>query len=140
VKVSWSDVLAWRMRRQYLVPRTQRTASEIVGRLGGVQAQVWSAAALAVALRQSVPDKDAVDRSFSEASLMKTWAMRGTLHLLRPDDAPAYLALVETTRVWLKPSWPRAARPRPRRCARRARPMPTTTTSSPKCSGASGAP
>jgi len=109
VKVSWSDVLAWRMRRQYLVPRTQRTASEIVGRLGGVQAQVWSAAALAVALRQSVPDKDAVDRSFSEASLMKTWAMRGTLHLLRPDDAPAYLALVETTRVWLKPSWQRVS-------------------------------
>jgi winged helix DNA-binding protein len=109
VKVSWSDVLAWRMRRQYLVPRSRRTASEIVGRLGGVQAQVWSAAALAVALRQSVPDKDAVDRSFSELSLMKTWAMRGTLHLLRPDDAPAYLALVETTRFWLKPSWQRVS-------------------------------
>lgn len=39
VKVSWEDVLAWRMRRQYLDPRTERTASEIVGRLCGVQAQ-----------------------------------------------------------------------------------------------------
>jgi hypothetical protein len=106
VKVSWSDVLAWRMRRQYLDPRTEPTA-RIVGRLCGVQAQVWSAAAMAVALRQSVPDKDAVDRSFSDLSLMKTWAMRGTLHLLRPHDAGAYLSLVEATRFWLKPSWQR---------------------------------
>jgi hypothetical protein len=109
VKVSWSDVLAWRMRRQHLDPRTQRTASEIVGRLCGVQAQVWSAAAMAVALRQSVPDKDGVDRSFSDLSLMKTWAMRGTLHLLRPQDAGAYLSLVEATRFWRKPSWQRVS-------------------------------
>ena len=107
VKVGLEHVLAWRMRRHHLDPRTERTASEIVGRLCGVQAQVWSAAATAVALRQSAPDKDAVDRSFTDLSLMKTWAMRGTLHLLRPDDAGAYLSLVEATRFWLKPSWQR---------------------------------
>lgn len=57
MKVSWGQVSAWRMRRQYLDPRTKRTASEIVGRLCGVQAQVWSAAEMAVALRQSAPEK-----------------------------------------------------------------------------------
>jgi len=114
VKVGLEHVLAWRMRRHYLDPRTERTASEIVGRLCGVQAQVWSAAATAVALRQSAPDKDAVDRSFTDLSLMKTWAMRGTLHLLRPSDAGAYLALVESTRFWLKPSWQRFSGVTPR--------------------------
>jgi Winged helix DNA-binding domain len=102
------------MRRQYLDPRTERAAGEIVGRLCGVQAQVWSAAGMAVALRQSAPDKEDVDRSYADRSLMKTWAMRGTLHLLRPDDAGTYLSLVETTRFWLKPSWQRVSGVSPR--------------------------
>src|SRR4051794_3598306 len=45
---------------------------------------------------------------------VKTWAMRGTLHLLRPTDAGAYLSLVETTRFWLKPSWQRVSGVTPR--------------------------
>lgn len=107
MKASWGQVFAWRMRRQYLDPRTQPTASEVVGRLCGVQAQVWSAAELAVALRQSAPDGESVDREFADRSLMKTWAMRGTLHLLKPSEAGAYLSLMETTTFWLKPSWQR---------------------------------
>jgi hypothetical protein len=109
VKVSWGQVFAWRMRRQYLDPRTTRTAAEIVSRLCGVQAQVWSAAETAVALRQKAPDGDSVDRDFAAYSLMKTWAMRGTLHLLKPDDAGAYLSLMESTGFWRKPSWQRAS-------------------------------
>jgi Winged helix DNA-binding domain len=109
VKVSWGQVFAWRMRRQYLDPRTTRTAAEIVGRLCGVQAQVWSAAETAVAVRQKAPDSDSVDRDFAALSLMKTWAMRGTLHLLKPDDAGAYLSLMETTGFWRKPSWQRVS-------------------------------
>jgi hypothetical protein len=65
VKASWGQVFAWRMRRQYLGPRTTRTAAEIVGRLCGVQAQVWSAAETAVAVRQTAPDSDSVNRDFA---------------------------------------------------------------------------
>jgi hypothetical protein len=114
VMLSWGQVSAWRMRRQYLDPRTERTAGEIVGRLCGVQAQVWSAAEMAVALRQSAPDRDSVNRGFADLSLMKTWAMRGTLHLLRPSEAGAYLSLMETTGFWLKPSWQRVSGVTPR--------------------------
>ena len=114
MKVSWGQVSAWRMRRQYLDPRTKRTASEVVGRLCGVQAQVWSAAEMAVALRLSAPDRDNVNRDFADLSLMKTWAMRGTLHLLKPSEAGAYLSLMETTGFWLKPSWQRVSGVTPR--------------------------
>jgi hypothetical protein len=114
VKVSWGQVSAWRMRRQYLDPRNQRTASEIVGRLCGVQAQVWRAAEMAVTLRQSAPDRDSVNRGFADLSLMKTWVMRGTLHLLKPSEAGAYLSLMETTGFWLKPSWQRVSGVTPR--------------------------
>ncbi len=33
--------------------------------------------------------------------------MRGTLHLLRPEDAGAYLALIAAGRPWERPSWQR---------------------------------
>lgn len=56
VQVSWGQVAAWRMRQQFLDTCTERPASDVVGRLCGVQSQVWSAAELAVALRQSSPD------------------------------------------------------------------------------------
>jgi hypothetical protein len=79
-----------------------------------VQAQVGHAARSAVAVRQSRADEDDIDRSLIDLSLMKTWAMRGTLHLLRPDDAQAYLSLVETSRFWLKPSWQRVSGVTPR--------------------------
>ncbi|MBV6702123.1 winged helix DNA-binding domain-containing protein [Kitasatospora aureofaciens] len=99
MKVSRQQVSAWRMRRQYLDPRSEHTASAIVSRLCGVQAQVWSAAELAVALRQSTPDENSVDHGVADLALMKTWAVRGTLHLLRPSDAGAYLSLV----AWWSP-------------------------------------
>jgi len=34
--------------------------------------------------------------------------MRGTLHLLAPDEAGAYLSLVGASRPWEKPSWQKA--------------------------------
>jgi hypothetical protein len=114
VRVSWGQVAAWRMRRQFLDPRTERPASDVVGRLCGVQAQVWSAAELAVALRQSSPDGQGIDRASADLSLMKTWAMRGALHLLKPSEAGAYLSLMETTAFWLKPSWQRVSGVDPR--------------------------
>ncbi len=39
---------------------------------------------------------------------MRTWAMRGTLHLLTPDEAGAYLSLVGAARSWEKGSWQKA--------------------------------
>jgi hypothetical protein len=40
--------------------------------------------------------------------LVKTWAMRGTLHVLAPEEAGAYLSLVGALRVWETARWQRA--------------------------------
>ncbi|MFZ0215909.1 MAG: crosslink repair DNA glycosylase YcaQ family protein, partial [Candidatus Dormiibacterota bacterium] len=37
----------------------------------------------------------------------QTWAMRGTLHLLVPEDAGAFLSLLAAGRMWERPSWVR---------------------------------
>jgi hypothetical protein len=45
---------------------------------------------------------------WEDRTLVKTWAMRGTLHLLPADDAGAYLALVGAVRPWERASWQKA--------------------------------
>jgi hypothetical protein len=106
--VSWPQVFAWRMRRQFLDPLGAVGPVDVVRRLAGVQAQVASVAELAIALRQAQPKPGAVARALQRRTLLRTWAMRGTLHLLPPDDAGAYLALLAAGRSWERPSWIKA--------------------------------
>ncbi|MFN2557891.1 MAG: DNA glycosylase AlkZ-like family protein [Nitriliruptorales bacterium] len=108
MRLTWDRVLAWRMRRQLLDPRSTADAVAVVRRLCGVHAQVASSAELAVAARQLDPHQGEVDAALATRVLMKTWAMRGTLHLLPPEQAGAYLSLVAAARSWERPSWQRA--------------------------------
>jgi hypothetical protein len=103
--LTWDQALAWRMRRQFLTGDAAGTAVEVVDRLCGVQAQVASSAELAVRLRLADPETDAVAREISAGRLFKTWAMRGTLHLLTPELGRNVLALMAFGRSWERPSW-----------------------------------
>ncbi len=98
MRATSDQVLTWRLQRQFVDPRTDAGAGDIVSRLCGVQAQVASAAALAVALRQHDPRLDRVSAGLTDGSLVKTWAMRGTLHLLRSSEVAAYLSLIASRR------------------------------------------
>lgn len=104
--VGWDRVLAWRMGRQFLVDLDAPSAVAVAERLAGIQAQVASAAELTVAVRGG--SALGVRAAVAERALVKTWAMRGTLHLLDAAQGPAYLALVATVRNWEKPSWQKA--------------------------------
>jgi hypothetical protein len=105
--VSWDSVFAWRMRRQGIDPTGRAGLAETVRSLCGVQAQVASSAELAIALRREAARQGDLDAALAERELMRTWAMRGTLHLLSPEDAGAYLALVGAARSWERPAWQR---------------------------------
>ncbi len=108
LQTTWPRVLAWRMRRHLLDPVGEADVVDVVRRLCGVQAQVPAAGALAVRVRQRGRPADSVNRALEERRLMRTWAMRGTLHLLAPDEAGAYLSLVGAARSWEKGSWQKA--------------------------------
>jgi hypothetical protein len=107
LETTWPQVLAWRLRRQLLDPVDDVDALDVVRRLCGVQAQVPASAALAIGVRQADPVPDAVDGALAAGELVRTWAMRGTLHLLTPDEAGAYLSLIAAGRSWEKGSWVR---------------------------------
>ena len=97
------------MRRHLLDPPAGVDEVEVVRRLCGVQAQVPAAAALAVRVRQQTAAPEGVSWALEQRRLMRTWAMRGTLHLLAPHEAGAYLSLVGSARSWEKGSWQRAS-------------------------------
>jgi hypothetical protein len=58
-----------------------------------------------VRVRRTTSKPGEVARALREGRLIKTWAMRGTLHLLTPEDAGAFLSLIAAGRSWERPSW-----------------------------------
>lgn len=107
MKITWAQALGWRMQRQLLDPVGSLSTVETVRRLGGVQAQVASAAALTLRLRRSASVPGEVSRAIAEGRLIKTWAMRGTLHVLTPQEGGAFLSMLAAGRSWELPSWQR---------------------------------
>ncbi|MCK2217758.1 winged helix DNA-binding domain-containing protein [Actinomadura sp. ATCC 31491] len=107
IRVSWGQILAWRLRRQFVSGADGPDAVSVARRLCGVQAQVASSAELAVAVRRARPDRDEITRAlWSERTLVKTWLMRGgTLHLVPADELASYCSALATLRFWEKGSW-----------------------------------
>ncbi len=102
----WDQVNAWRLSQHCLAPRLQRQDYvKAVTRTGGIQAQVMSAAELALGARvDGLTPQDVQAALWQDRTLVKTWAMRAALHLISADEFPLYVAArsVQDTRNWLK--------------------------------------
>jgi hypothetical protein len=107
VRLTWQQALAWRMQRQLLDPIGSPPVDAVVRQLCGVQAQVASSAELAVRLRRQDSRPGEVNAALADGRLIKMWAMRGTLHLLTPGEAGAFVSLIGAGRLWERPSWVR---------------------------------
>jgi len=107
MRLRWDQVLGWRMRRHLLGRSHDGGPVQVARRLGGIQAQVTSAAELAVAVRQPTSRPGVVEQALDDRTLVRTWAMRGTLHLLAADEAAAYLSLLAAAKTWQKGAWQR---------------------------------
>src|SRR5579863_8218241 len=102
--LQWYQVHAWRMSQHGLSPRfSSHDVALAVTRTAGIQAQVASAAELAMCTRvEGLSPRDVQAAIFQDHTLVKTWAMRGTLHLLSARELPLYVA----ARNWhLNASW-----------------------------------
>jgi hypothetical protein len=108
-RLRWDQVMAWRAARHHLDERAPAKAMlEVAGRIAGLHAQVLSSAELTLAARVEDLEPDAVRRAlWSERSLVKTWAMRGTLHLLPAAELPLWQAARSTVRPWETGVWQR---------------------------------
>ena len=84
-----------RMRAQRLTGRRPREVAELVRAVGGLQAQDTKASRLAVRARSRGLDQEAVRKACNrDRSVVRTWVMRGTLHMVAAEDAGWLVALL----------------------------------------------
>src|SRR5438477_4000321 len=107
-ELSWTDVHAFRMQRHHLVERAPKAQlAKVAGDIGGAQAQVMSAAELQIAVRVACTVEDVREALWKKKALVKTWLMRGTLHLIPSNDLPIYTGAMgahglRNLNAWLK--------------------------------------
>jgi hypothetical protein len=99
--------MAWRALRHHLDERvSKRKAMDVVGEVGGLHAQLMSSAELSLWARVDKLKRNDVEKwLWKDRRLVKSWAMRGTLHLLRSDEYPLWQAGLGTYEHYLKPAW-----------------------------------
>jgi len=109
VELSRAHVNAWRLSRHHLAARAPKgEMTKVVSDIGGLQAQVMSAAQIGLWARvEDITSKDVDDALWERRELVKTWSMRGTLHLHASADLPLLVAALKTrlgykTKSWLK--------------------------------------
>jgi uncharacterized protein YcaQ len=107
-ELSWAQVLSFRLDRQHLTEKAPKKGLvRVIGDIGGVQAQVMSAAELQIAVRVDCKVDDVRKALWKDRKLVKTWLMRATLHLVPATDLPIYTAAMgsygmRNTTAWLK--------------------------------------
>lgn len=110
VRLPADRVHAWRIERQLLGDHRATTPADVARHLVGVQAQVASSAALSVALRSTDDRRQgapvaATTRALLDRSVVRSWAMRGTLHLFAAEDVPLVAAALQGKERWRRPAW-----------------------------------
>jgi hypothetical protein len=105
----WPSVLAWRLRRQHLAERVPRErAMAVVEDVCCLHAQVASSAELTLWARVEDLGRGWVQQALERRELVKTWAMRGTLHLLPAEEAATWIGAQGALPArWEKPAWRR---------------------------------
>jgi hypothetical protein len=104
LKLSWGRAAMWRAGRQHLVQRAKPGSMlAVAGRLCGLHAQVLSSAELTAWARVEGLKRQDVQRAlWQDRTLVKTWAMRGTLHLLPTSELPLWYGALTTNRRFLR--------------------------------------
>jgi hypothetical protein len=90
---STHELSLMRLVAQRIAGPGHQSAREVVEHLTAVQAQDHPGAGLAVALRTATRSREAVDDAFTAGQIVKSWPMRGTLHLVAAVDLAWLLAL-----------------------------------------------
>jgi hypothetical protein len=103
---TWDQVLGWRVARHRLADPTGDPV-EVTETLAGVQTQVASSAAQVLAVRGRKTAVDLDRLLWQDRALVKTWAMRGTLHLLPAHEWRTWIAVLRTREWRITPGWER---------------------------------
>ncbi len=95
--ITWEAACQRRLARQCLLaPAPSARLVETVRAVGGIQAQILSAAELAIGARVAdITRQDVQTALWEQHALVKTYGPRGTLHLLPADELPLWMAALQ---------------------------------------------
>ena len=100
IKMTRTEARRLRLRSQHLAARAATGVANVVRDIAAVQAQDTLAEALAVRVRTECTAMSDVEHAREkQRSTVRTWAMRGTLHLLPAQDVRWILRLVGSTMI-----------------------------------------
>ncbi|MGN6798622.1 MAG: winged helix DNA-binding domain-containing protein, partial [Gaiellaceae bacterium] len=98
--VRWADVVARRVERSSLQPRSDNNPVAVVSAVGGVQAQLQASAELQLAARvDGIVQADVRAALWDRRELVKAWTLRGTLHLHPASELPMWRAARQAVAV-----------------------------------------
>lgn len=102
-RITWEQALAWRLQRHLLDPTEQRTAADVVRRLGAVLAMDETLADLAMQAR-GVP-AGALAQAVEDGEVVVGYTFRGALHFMSPEEGGMYSSIRTAGRQWELKSW-----------------------------------
>ena len=87
------DIAALRLHQQLISDPHLDTSEKIVAHLGGMQGQDLPGVKWSIGLRLPAGMQSDVDRAFDAGKIIRTWPMRGTLHVVAAPDVRWMLSL-----------------------------------------------
>ena len=89
-----TNIAVHRLRSQQLEHTKLKLSGEVVAWLGAVQAQDYAGAKWSIGLRLPGSTDVDIEQAVDDRTIVRTWAMRGTLHFVAASDIHWLLALL----------------------------------------------
>ncbi|HEV2691713.1 MAG TPA: winged helix DNA-binding domain-containing protein [Verrucomicrobiae bacterium] len=84
--MTFTEIGHWRLANQMISAPACKRPEEVVAALGAMQAQDFAGALWAIGLRLPSATEASVEQAIAERRIVRTWPMRGTLHLVAATD------------------------------------------------------
>ena len=97
--VTRERLLAWRLANQHLAATRTGDPAQLVAHFGAVQAQEYGQALWAVGLRTTQAAVGTIEATVGRGAILRTWPMRGTIHLVAAGDARWMVELLAGRRI-----------------------------------------
>ena len=93
------NIGALRLHNQHISRNEFKTPVQVVAWLGGMQGQDFSGAKWSIGLRLPKSTDGDINRAFDEGKIIRTWPMRGTLHIVAAADVRWILSLTSPKNI-----------------------------------------
>lgn len=88
------EMLRWRMTNQLISAGKRKKPEEVVQWMGAMQAQEEAQSRWAIGCRMIQATNDVVEKAIAKKKIVRTWSLRGTLHVMAASDIHWLLPLV----------------------------------------------